>query len=70
MTQERFLDLMEGITGERLPDSALGEHQAAPGSLKPYVEMIGKTGDSDKAQIKVYAQLCVKRRSQPPPFSR
>jgi len=63
MTQERFLSIMEQITGERLPDLALGEFQAAPGSLTPYVEMLGKLGDSDRAQIKTYCQLCVKRRN-------
>lgn len=63
MTQERFLDLVEAITGERLPDAALGEFMAAAGQLTPYVEMLGKTGDSDKAQVKSYSQLCLTRRN-------
>ena len=63
MTLERFLDIMEGITGERQPIEEMGEFQAAPGQLAPYVEMLGKTGDSDKAQIKSYLQLCVRRRN-------
>ena len=63
MTEERFLNIMQAITGERLPDGALGEFMAAPGSLRPYVEMLGKLGDSDRAMVKCYLQLCVKRRN-------
>lgn len=63
MTLERFLAIMETITGERLPISDMGEMEAAPGQLQPYVEMLGKLGDSDRAQIKCYAQLCIDRRN-------
>lgn len=63
MTQERFLAIMEAITGERLPMEDMGEMTAAPGQLVPYVEMLGKLGDSDRAQIKCYSQLTVERRN-------
>lgn len=63
MTLERFLDIMEAITGERLPIEDMGEMTAAPGQLVPYVEMLGKLGDSDRAQIKAYSQICVTRRN-------
>lgn len=63
MTEERFLNILEALTGERLPDGSLGEFMAAPGSLRPYVEMLAKLGDSDRAMIKVYCQLCIKRRN-------
>ena len=63
MTLERFLAIMEAITGERLPMESMGEMTAAPGQLVPYVEMLGKLGDSDRAQIKCYSQLCVNRRN-------
>ena len=62
-TQERFLAIMEAITGERLPMEDMGEMTAAPGQLVPYVEMLGKLGDSDRAQIKCYSQLTVERRN-------
>jgi hypothetical protein len=63
MTPARFVELMFEITGERLPEEALGEFMAAPGTLVPYVEMLGQLGDSERAQIKVYTQLCVDRRN-------
>ena len=63
MTLERFLGIVQGITGERLPLEDLGEMTASPGQLQPYVELLGKLGDSDRAMIKCYAQLCIDRRN-------
>ena len=60
---ERFASIMQRITSERPPEEAFGEMMANNAGLTPYVDILSRTGDAQKAQVKSYLQLCCTRRN-------
>ena len=59
-------DLFQRLTDDpnvRLPDAVLEGMTAQGGAVRPYIDIISKTGDAAKAMVKVYGALCVKRRN-------
>lgn len=65
LSYERFARTMMAITSERPPMEAFGEMNARNGGLTPWVDILSRTGDAQKAQVKSYLQLrCTRRNGQ------
>ena len=60
---EEFAAIYETLMGDRPSMAAFGEMDARNGGLRPYVEFLSKTGDAQKAMVKTYLALKVKRRN-------
>ncbi len=59
-------DLFQRLTDDpnvRLPTKVLEGMMATGGAVRPYLDVISKTGDAAKVMVKVYAQLKIGRRN-------
>lgn len=63
MSPDRFIEIVRGLTGERPPQELLDGMNAQSNGIPAFVDMLAKTGDATKAQVKAYLQLTTDRRN-------
>lgn len=63
MSPERLVEIVKGLTGERPPQELIDGMNAQSAGIPAYVDMLAKTGDAQKAQVKSYLQLTTDRRN-------
>lgn len=63
MSPDRFIEIVRGLTGERPPQEMIDGMNAQSNGIPAYVDMLAKTGDAQKAQVKTYLQLTTDRRN-------